>query len=279
MFCKSLGFLAILVNFAVISISAAAAEEVHDFKYKFDLPLDQIKTGFEFLTPESQALQVDDFANPGFLWVDRGEILFREKSGQQSCESCHEGKGETSLVGSATHFPRLVLGQQGSVTRASDKLINLEGQINHCRLQNQQLPMLEYESEQLLSLAAYVASLSRGMPYDVSVNEATQPHFDRGRAYFFQRRGQLNLACTQCHDDNWGKLLRGDKLSQGHPNAYPGYRLEWQTFGSLHRRIQDCDVGVKAEPFGAGSDTYIELELFLAWRAKNLLLESPGIRR
>ena len=271
---KHLPILAILVNFAVISISAVAAEEVRDFKYKRDLPSHQIKTGFDFLTPESQALQVDYFANPGFLWVDRGEILFREKTGRQSCESCHDGRGESSLAGAATHFPRLV-----SDKLASDKLINLEGQINQCRLQNQQLPKLEYESEKLLSLTAYVASLSRGMPYSASMTEATRPYFDRGRGYFFQRRGQLNLACTQCHDDNWGKLLRGDKISQGHPNAYPGYRLEWQTFGSLHRRIQDCDVGVKAEPFDAGSSIYLELELYLAWRAKNLALESPGIRR
>ena len=29
-------------------------------------------------------------------------------------------------------------------------------------------------------------------------------------------------------------MLRGDRISQGHPNAWPAYRLEWQTFGSLH---------------------------------------------
>jgi sulfur-oxidizing protein SoxA len=259
--------LIILVNFALVS--AAVAEEIRDFRYKPDLPTYQIKSGFDFLTPESQVLQEDDFANPGFLWVDRGEMLFGEERGQQSCLSCHDGDGESRLVGAATHFPQLVAG----------KLINLEGQINQCRVEYQQRPPLEYESEKLLSLTAYVASLSRGMPFEASITTATQPYFDRGRAYFFQRRGQLNLACTQCHDDNWGKLLRGDKISQGHPNAYPGYRLEWQTFGSLHRRIQDCDVGIKAESFEPGSDTYIELELYLAWRAKSLVLESPGIRR
>ena len=70
----------------------------------------------------------------------------------------------------------------------------------------------------------------------------------------------MNLACTQCHDDNWGRMLRGDRISQGHGNAYPGYRIEWQSFSSLHRRIQDCDTGVKAALHGLGSKTYVDLD-------------------
>ena len=62
-------------------------------------------------------------------------------------------------------------------------------------------------------------------------------------------------------------------------DPWPGYRLEWQTFGSLHRRLRDCDAGVRAEPHAAGSDTYTNLELYLAWRARSLPLESPGVRR
>ncbi len=252
----------------VVSLTAPGAE-IRDFNFKSDLPTDQIKSGYDFLTAESQALQSDDFANPGYLWVDRGKILFHEDNNHKGCASCHEEHGKRNLKGTAATFPKMV----------SRRLTNLEGQINQCRVERQQLAELEYESEALLSLTAYVASLSRNMPYEVSIEGEAAPHFKKGRSYFYQRRGQLNLACTQCHDDNWGKLLRGDTISQGHPNAYPGYRLEWQTFGSLHRRIQDCDVGVKAQPFKAGSATYLELELYLTWRAKTLVLESPGIRR
>ena len=74
-------------------------------------------------------------------------------------------------------------------------------------------------------------------------------------------------------------MLRGDRLSQGHPTAFPGYRLEWQTFGSLHRRIRDCDARVRAEPYALGSEICIALELYLAWRAGELPIESPGVRR
>ncbi|MEM8920543.1 MAG: sulfur oxidation c-type cytochrome SoxA, partial [Pseudomonadota bacterium] len=37
-----------------------------------DLPREDVKSGYEFLTRDTQNLQDDDFANPGFLWVDRG---------------------------------------------------------------------------------------------------------------------------------------------------------------------------------------------------------------
>jgi len=267
------------------------AKEISDFSANPDLPSEVVASGFEFLTPESQALQLDDFANPGFLWVDRGRLLFEKQEGKRACVDCHserdsemdsemdsrrEGKTDPEsdgkvLPGSATRFPK--------INQDTNQLINLEGQINHCRVERQSLSPLPYESEQLLSLTAYVTSLSRNMAYDIAIDGTADAYYDRGRAYFFKRKGQLNLACSQCHDDNWGKLLRGDRISQGHPNAYPGYRLEWQNFGSLHRRFRDCDVGVKAEPFAAGSETYLALELYLKWRAKRLLIESPGIRR
>ena len=35
------------------------------------------------------------------------------------------------------------------------------------------------------------------------------------------------------------------------PMAIPEYRLEWQAMGSLDRRIRNCMVGVRAEPFAA----------------------------
>ena len=91
--------------------------------------------------------------------------------------------------------------------------------------------------------------------------------------------GTISLSCHQCHDENWGKRLRGDTISQGHGNGFPAYRLEWQTLGSLQRRIRDCDAGVRAEPKAFGDPTYIDLELYLSTRASGLNLESPAIRR
>ena len=68
-----------------------------------------------------------------------------------------------------------------------------------------------------------------------------------------KNEGQLNLSCAQCHDDNWGKRLAGSVIPQAHPNGYPIYRLEWQSVGSLQRRLRNCIFGMRAEPFAFGA--------------------------
>ena len=103
--------------------------------------------------------------------------------------------------------------------------------------------------------------------------------FEAGRDDYYRRRGQLNLACHHCHELNWGRMLRGDRLSQGHGTGYPAYRLEWQTLGSLHRRLRACNLAIRAQALPYGAPEYVNLELFLAWRAAGLFLEAPAVRR
>lgn len=95
---------------------------------------------------------------------------------------------------------------------------------------------------------------------------------------FNLRQGQLNLACTQCHDDNWGKRLSGAVIPQAHPTGYPLYRLEWQGMGSLQRRLRNCLIGMRAEHFDCGAPEYVALELYLIWRARGMRIETPAVR-
>jgi len=131
----------------------------------------------------------------------------------------------------------------------------------------------------LLGLTAYVAHQSRGQPVAVAVDESNRAGFERGRAQYQKRIGQMNLACAHCHDRNWGKQLLAETISQGHGNAYPTYRLEWQSTGSLQRRIRACYFGLRAEMPPYGAPELLDLELYLAWRASGLPVESPGVRR
>ncbi len=230
-----------------------------------------LQSGYAFLQADTQALQDDDFANPGFLWVDKGETLFSEApTGTSACASCHSDDG-MDLSQAAAHYP--------AIDEESGDLVNLEGRINLCRTRHQDLPPLTYESEDLLALTSYVTHLARGVAQSVDLTGPAAAAYETGREYFFTRRGQLNLSCNQCHNDNWGKQLRGDTISQGHGNGFPAYRLEWQSLGSLQRRLRDCDAGVRAEPLDFGSDTYVAVELYLAKRAEGLGLEAPGVRR
>jgi L-cysteine S-thiosulfotransferase len=231
-----------------------------------------LKSGVEFTAADARALQKDDFANPGMLWVTRGEKLWQEPAGAggKACASCHGDAGK-SMRGVVTHYPQ--------VDKTSKALLNIEGRINQCRVQHQQAAPLKYESDDLLGLTAYVAYQSRGLPFDVDITGANQKHYEAGRDMYYRRMGQMNLACAHCHEKNWGRQLGTETISQGHGNDYPIYRLEWQNAGSLHRRFRSCLFGVRAELLPQGAPEFVDLELFLAWRAAGLAIETPGVRR
>jgi sulfur-oxidizing protein SoxA len=155
--------------------------------------------------------------------------------------------------------------------------IDLAGRINICRTERQQAPELARESKGLLALAALIARQSRGLPIRID-EEKLKPFIAAGRTIFSTRQGQLDLACAQCHDDNWGRKLAGITLPQGHPTGYPLYRLEWQTLGSLQRRLRNCMIGMRAEPYAYGSPEFVALEAYLMWRARGMRMESPAVR-
>ena len=236
---------------------------------------DPPKSGIEFASAEVRALQQDDFSSPAMLWVTRGEKLWNEPAGagNKSCASCHQD-ARTSMKGVSARYPMVAKLDPGAA-----RLTNIEGRINQCRTQNQQAAALRYESDELLGLTAYVGNQSHGMPMAVAIDTQNRRNFERGKDMFYTRIGQMNLACMHCHERSWGRKLLAETISQAHGNPYPAYRLEWQTVGSLHRRLRACFFGVRAELPAAGSQELLDLELFLAWRSQGLKVETPGVRR
>jgi L-cysteine S-thiosulfotransferase len=235
------------------------------------IPLDELRSGITFAGADIRAMQADDVANPGFLWVDRGERLWREvPASSQSCAGCH-GDATSSMRGVAARYP--------AYDAATSSVLDLEARIDDCRVRRQKLAPLARESDDLLGLTAYVAAQSRGLPMAASIAGAARATWERGRDFYYARHGQMNLACAQCHEQNWGKRLYTETLSQGHGNAFPAYKLEWQSLGSLQRRIRACLFGVRAEMPSYGAPELTDVELFLAWRAQGLPIEAPGVRR
>jgi sulfur-oxidizing protein SoxA len=235
------------------------------------LATDQRLPGSAFMSPSTQAMQHDDTQNPGMLWVKDGEAIWNRKAGasDKSCASCH-GDARTSMRGVAARYPAFDAQQK--------RPINLSQRINQCREQNQQAEPMRAESQDLLGIESYVAYQSRGMPSAPSDDVRLKAARERGLQLFRQRVGQLNLSCAQCHDDNWGKRLGSSVIPQAHANGYPVYRLEWQGMGSLQRRLRNCMTGVRAEPYAYGAQELIDIELYLADRAKGMPLEGPGVR-
>ncbi len=219
-----------------------------------EIPPAERKSGYEFMSRETRAMQDDELTGPAVLWLLDGEALWKKLG----CTGCH-GDAPGSMKGVAARYPAVVQG----------KLVTLEQQVRH------KAPQLAYESRDLLALSAYVAQQSRGMPIAV---QPVQPYLNQGKAFFQARQGQLNLACAQCHDDNWGKKLAGTPIPQAHPTGYPIYRLEWQTVGSLTRRFRNCLTGMRAELLPHGAPELVNLELYLMHRARGMKLESPAVR-
>jgi sulfur-oxidizing protein SoxA len=236
------------------------------------IPATDLRSGLSFGSAELRAMQADDFANPGMLWVERGEKLWQTPAGPagRTCASCHVDPA-TSMKGVAARYPAL--------DAKAGRVIDLEGRINACRASRQQAPSLAAESEDLLALTAFIAYHSRGLPLSVTIGEGARTTFEQGRDLYYVRHGQMNLSCADCHERNWGHRLLAETISQGHPNAYPAYRLEWQTLGSLGRRIRSCLFGIRAQMLPYDDPRLTALELFLAWRADGLPVEAPGVRR
>jgi sulfur-oxidizing protein SoxA len=236
-----------------------------------EIPLGERASGYAEMRAETRAMQDDDSANPGMLWVAEGQTLWTLKPGGdgKSCAECH-GDADRSMRGVATRYP--------AFDAAAAQVINLDQRINRCRVQQQRQVALAYESRELLALGAWVARQSRGLPIDVSGDARNAMALAAGRAEFQRRRGQLNLSCEQCHDDRHGRHLGGSLIPQAHPTGYPIYRLEWQGVGSLQRRLRGCMSGVRSEPYDYGAPELVNLELFLMWRARGMAWEAPGVR-
>jgi L-cysteine S-thiosulfotransferase len=156
--------------------------------------------------------------------------------------------------------------------------VDLEGRINLCRTTHQQANAFAPESDGLLALSAYLALQSRGQPIAPSDDVRMTALRARGEALYKRRQGQLNLSCASCHDDNAGKKLAGATIPQAHPTGYPIYRLEWQALGSLKRRLRNCVIGLRAEPWPYDDSEYLALESWLMERARGMPMDAPGVR-
>ena len=227
-------------------------------------------SGTAFMGPATQAMQRDDSQNPAMLWVKDGETLWRrgDEGNGKSCASCH-GDAATAMRGVAARYP--------AFDNQYQLPVNLGQRINQCR-QRQQAAPLAPDSEALLAMKSYIGLQSRGMPIAPPADARLLPFLARGEQRWQQRIGQLNLSCAQCHDERAGQRLGGSVIPQGHATGYPIYRLEWQAMGSLQRRLRNCMSGVRAEPFPASSVELVELELYLAERARGMRVETPAVR-
>jgi len=256
---------ALVIDEELEMVTRTAATEGH--------PLAEVLSGWHYRTPDTRDLQRDSFDNPGLLGVEEGEELWNTVEGTmgKSCASCHGDASESmSSVGSS--YPKW--------SEKLGKPINVELQINHCRVENMGAEAYKFDKGGQKPLTAYIKHQALGQPVELDLQEGDmQAWWERGKETYYKRTGQLNLSCATCHEDNNGKHIRADHLSQGNVNGFPTYRLKQSNLISLHNRFRGCIRDTRAEFPAAFSDELMGLEVYTTWRGTGLSVETPAVRQ
>ncbi|WP_407696771.1 sulfur oxidation c-type cytochrome SoxA [Sedimentitalea xiamensis] len=233
--------------------------------------VDEILSGWRFRSDETQVLQLDDFDNPGMVFVDQAMDRWNTVEGSEgkSCASCHEDV-ETSMKGVRATYPKW--------NDPAEEVRTLVMQINDCRENRMGAEKLKYTSGDMVSMEALISLQSRGMPVDVAIDGPAQSAWEEGKELYYTRFGQLDLSCANCHEDNFGNMIRADHLSQGQINGFPVYRLKNTKLNTAHDRFKGCIRDTRAETFNPGSKEFVALELYVASRGNGLSVEAPSVR-
>jgi sulfur-oxidizing protein SoxA len=235
-------------------------------------PIDTLYSGWRFRTPETQALETDDFVNPGMLLIEQAEAAWDTVEGNEgkACASCH-GDVSESMKGVRAAMPKW--------SDEAKDLWSLENYINDCREKRMGAEPWKWDKNEMNAMVALIGLQSRGMPVNVSIDGPAQEWWEKGKEMYYTRFGQLELSCSNCHEDNWGNMIRADHLSQGQTNGFPTYRLKNTKLNSIHGRFKGCIRDTRAETFSPGSAEFRALELYVAWRGTGLSVETPSVRQ
>ncbi|MEH6728524.1 MAG: sulfur oxidation c-type cytochrome SoxA [Hyphomicrobiales bacterium] len=232
--------------------------------------LDEIRSGWTFRTKETQAFQMDDFDNPGMIFVDQALDTWETVDGAagKSCATCHEGPD--SMTGLRATLPKW--------NEDAGEVWTMEMYINDCRENRMQADAWGWKSQPMLNMNALISLQSRGMPVDVKIDGPAQSAWEKGKEMYYTRYGQLELSCANCHEQNYDNYIRADHLSQGQINGFPVYRLKQANLITAHNRFKGCIRDTRAETFNEGSPEFVALELYVGSRGNGLSVEAPSVR-
>jgi len=267
---------AVLTAVPLIS-SASPEDDLKAFRGYFmerfpNVPLEEFANGVYAIDPASreQWEAIEEFP-PYEIAIEEGEEIFNTpfKNGK-TFASCFRNGG----IGIKSDYPYY--------DTKSGKVKTIELEINECLEKNGEKPM-KYKKGKLASVSAYMAYTTRGQITDIKIphDQRALDAYEKGKVFYYARRGQLSMACAHCHVDNAGNKIRADILSPGlgHLSHFPVYRSKWGGLGTTHRRFGGCNKQVRAKPFKAQSDQYRNLEYFLTYMGNGIPWNGPGARK
>jgi sulfur-oxidizing protein SoxA len=238
-----------------------------------------------------RAMISDPMSNPGFLAVDRGEILWSEKRGSKnvSLEGCDLGLGAGKLEGAFARLPRYFAD--------AGKVMDLEQRLLWCMQNVQGLDTKDVvtrrfsgpgRASDMEDLVAFIANKSSGMKINVSLSHPKELEMAAvGEELFYRRGGVMDFSCATCHGDE-GKRIR----LQGLPNlskpgkqpqetmaSWPTYRVSQGALRTMQHRLWDCYRQQRWPVPDYGSDGITALTVYLNKMAQGGEIAVPSIKR
>lgn len=238
-----------------------------------------------------RAMISDPMSNPGYLAVDRGEILWSEKRGSKnvSLEGCDLGLGAGKLEGAYAKLPRFF--------KDADKVMDLEQRLLWCMENVQGLDTKDVvarrfsgpgRASDMEDLVAYIANKSNGMKIDVQLSHPKEKEMAAvGEALFFRRGGVMDFACATCHAEE-GKRIRlqglpdlskAGKQPQETMGSWPTYRVSQGALRTMQHRLWDCYRQQRWPVPEYASDSITALTVFLNKQALGGEINVPSIKR
>lgn len=216
---------------------------------------------------------LDLFTNNGiYAWEEGKALLSLPGTNGKSCVSCHAKVEQSFKTWAATmprYEPRLnkVLGVEEFVTR-------------HARATTGANYLLQSWGN--LSLSVFLRSLANGerIRVDLTSPEAKRA-YERGLVLMDRKIGQLNFACTDCHQKAANRWIRGQYLTEhlGQIAHFPTWRTSRAEVWDIRKRFQWCNVAVRANELPPDAPEYGDLELALTALNNGQKVSVPGIRQ
>lgn len=192
-------FLFFMVLIVLLLIAACSEGENENTQEKSGIPED---------LPSVEDLDPNDPMTP---YIKYGEEIFSETStvlpentgNELSCASCHADGGVSntiSMVGVTSKYP--------AFRPRENTIFTIEDRINGCFVRSMNGEMLEFESEEMRSISAYLGYVSEGIEKEEAdewlgldaMEEIPEPDVVRGGELFYEN------SCMSCHaTDGTGK--------------------------------------------------------------------------
>lgn len=238
-----------------------------------------------------RAMISDPMSNPGFLAVDRGEVLWSQKRGAKnaSLEGCDLGEGPGKLEGAYAKLPRHF--------KDTDQVMDLEQRLLFCMKTQQELDTADIikrkfsgpgRASDMEDLVAFIANKSSGMKIAAQLSHPKEKEMaEIGEAIFNRRAGTHDFACATCHGES-GKRIRLQGLpdfskpgkdAQESMGSWPTYRVSQSALRTFQHRMWDCFRQQRwPEPeYGAAGIT--ALMVYLNKQADGGEINVPSIKR